>query len=314
MSKKLFFAIIVIALIFLAACDNKDDDQKSPTNVPASPENTASGAIVLADIGDDPDKIINGMQPIADYLAARLGDFDIGRGEVRVAPDLETLVAWIEAGEVDLYFDSPYPILIAQNEGGAVPILRRAKYQVWEYHSVFFAFESQGFDSVEDLRGQIVAMDKEYSSSGYLMPVAYLIQNGYTVVQKADPTETVAADEVGYAFSGEDDNTVQWVISGRAVAGVVDNSYFARLPDETREQFEILGETGDVPRQMAAVAGDLDPVLVEAIKGVLLGMKDNEEGRQTLLTWEDSGFDEFPEGLEAALSDMQALYTIVQGH
>src|SRR3972149_1107605 len=70
-------------------------------------EDSSRSTLILADISTDPAKSIKRFQPLADYLAERLGEQGIEAGEVKVAPDLETMVEWIAAGEVDLYFDSP---------------------------------------------------------------------------------------------------------------------------------------------------------------------------------------------------------------
>lgn len=312
MVKRHLLAILVMLLIVAGCTDKKSDDKKatlSPTSTSA-----ASGKIVLADIGDDPDIIINGMQPLADYLAARLGDFGIGIGEVRVAPDLDTMVEWLKSGEVDLYFDSLYPALVAYNEADASPILRRSKYNIYEYHAVFFAYTEQGFTSLDDLKGKVVAFDKAYSTSGYLMPLAYLIENGYTPVEVSSEDAPVDADKIGYIFSGEDDNVLQWVISGRVVAGVLDSGYYEVLiPAETRAAFSIIAATEDVPRQVAVASSDLGAEATARITEILLGLKESEAGRQLLADWQDSDFTEFPEGVEAALAEMQAQFNIVQG-
>ena len=64
---------------------------------------------MLGDIADDPAKKIATSTPLADYLAANLGELGITEGRVKIAPDMETMAQWLEAGEVDLCFEASTP-------------------------------------------------------------------------------------------------------------------------------------------------------------------------------------------------------------
>ncbi|MBC7812015.1 MAG: phosphate/phosphite/phosphonate ABC transporter substrate-binding protein, partial [Burkholderiales bacterium] len=257
-------------------------------------------------------KIIRRFQPLADYLAANLGEFGITTGEVRVAPDFETAVSWLRDGEIDLYFDSLYPAMIMQDQAGAQPILRRWKDGVSEYHSVFFVLENSDIDSLEDLQGNIVVFDEPFSTSGYMVPFVHLIEAGLNPEEVDSISATVEDDAIGYVFSGDDDNIIQWVISGRAAAGVSDSESYASIPEETRDQIVILAETEPIPRHVGLVRPGMDSALIEAITATLLAMSENPDAQSVLEQFETSQFDEFPEGLSVALDNMRAMYAMVQ--
>ncbi|MGB4869710.1 MAG: PhnD/SsuA/transferrin family substrate-binding protein, partial [Candidatus Promineifilaceae bacterium] len=90
---------------------------------PTAPPMVANGrALVIGDISDEAAETILGTQPLADYLAAQMREYGITHGEVKIAPDLETMVLWMRNGQVDLYFDSPYPTLVISQETNAIPI------------------------------------------------------------------------------------------------------------------------------------------------------------------------------------------------
>lgn len=303
--RKLF--LLLFLFIIAVACTQGEVPTPEPEAV-----NSEGKVLILGDISDEPVETIKGTQPLADYLAARLVEEGISSSEVKVAPDLETMIQWMEDGEVDLYFDSPYPVLVISDETGAEPILRRQKYGVSEYHSVFFTQADNELSSLSDLAGQMVAFEESFSTSGFMLPLSFLIEQDMNPVEKSDADSDVADDEVGYVFSTADDTTIQWVISGKVPVGVIDNVTFMRLPEETQAGLKIIAETEDVPRQLVLVRPGLDAELVEAIRAELLVMDENDAGLQALETFLTTEFDEFPEGPEAALSRMRTLYELVQ--
>ena len=308
MSRKV--SLIVLATILMTGCAAQPvlTPSPEPTGIPA-----ASGVIVLSEISNQPSETIEAFQPLADYLAANLGDVGISIGEVKVAPDLETMAAWMESGEVDLYFDSPYPALIVSTESGAQPILRRWKGGVSEYHSVFFALEDSGLRALEDAQGQMVAFEEVYSTSGYMLPLSYLVEAGLNPAMKPDTDAAVGEDEIGYVFSDDDDNTIQWVISGRVAVGVVDNETYMEIPEETREQLTILAETENLPRHLVVASPAMDAEVVAAVTDLLTGLDEAEDGASVLESFEETAqFDEFPQGIAAALTRMRELYDLVQ--
>lgn len=275
----------------------------SPT--PIASENEA---IVLADISDEPTRHIEEFQPLADYLAAHLGEG--GVGEVKIAPDMPTMAKWIAAGEVDIYFDSPYPAMIVGDESGAQPILRRWKDNVSEYHTVIFARSDRGVKTLADLRGKTIAFEDNFSTSGYMLPLAHMTEAGLDLVEKAEATQQVASDQVGYFF---DENGIQWVLSDRVAAAAVSSEDFAEIPEATRQQLIVLARTESLPRHLVMVSPKLDADRQAAIATILKNMDETAEGRAVLQQFEETAqFDDFPQGAEAALARMRSLYEQVE--
>jgi phosphonate transport system substrate-binding protein len=315
MPHKRFITLLLVVLVIFTGCkqEKKKSNESQTGNVTPTSPVTPAGELVLADVADDPARILRFFQPLADYLAAHLGDYDIGVGVVRVAPDLQTMAQWLGNGEVDLYFDSLYPIMIVSEASGATPVLRRWRGGNSEYHTVFFALEESGFTSIEDLQGHVIAFDNEFSTSGYMVPVAYLIEAGLKVVEKPSTDAEVAPDEIGYVFSSDDDNTIQWVISGKVAAGVTDNLNYERaIPEETRNTLTILAETEDFPRQLVLISPALPTEQRAAIITLLKGMDEDPTAAEALSAFDTTQFDEFPEGPAAALNRMRELYNLVQ--
>ena len=168
--------ILVFALV---ACSGNVTVVETETPVRA-----AGRAIVLGDISDDPAEVIDGTQPLADYLTEHLKEFGITSGQVRIVSSASEMAQLMKDGKVDLYFDSTYPATLISDEIGAQIILRRWRFGVEEYHSVIFASQESGITTLDDLKGHVVAMDAPYSTSGYVLPAVYMIENGLKLARK----------------------------------------------------------------------------------------------------------------------------------
>ena len=290
----------------------------SPHSSQASPDSAqavstesftvAANALVLGDISDKPVRIIERFQPLADYLADQLEEHGISEGRVKVAPDLPTMTRWIANGEVDLYFDSPYPALSVVEEIGAVPLLRRWKKGVAQYHSIFFTLAESDIQTIEDLNGQLVGLDSPYSTSGFMLPIVTLLEAGLEPMEKEAIDEDVDQEKIGYIFTRDDSNTILWVLEGDVAAGVVDSETFSRLVDEElRQNIRILLETESVPRHIAIAAPDLDPTVLATLKTTMMAMDESADGRDVLETFERTvQFDEYPN--DQGLKRLQELF------
>ena len=115
----------ITCFLLLAACTQADSSTQ-----PAQDNSTVSAekVIVLGDISDDPGEVIEGTQPLADYLANQLADYGYTAGQVKVAASMEEMIQYLKNGEVDLYFDSAYPATVISDESGAHPFLRRWRF------------------------------------------------------------------------------------------------------------------------------------------------------------------------------------------
>ena len=298
------YLLIAFVLLSVAACTPKAASNSDPVKL-------EDDVLVIGDISNDPAEKKEFWQPLADYLETQLADEGISKVEIAVAPDLGTMLLWMKTGKVDLYFDSPYPVLVMSEESGAVPILRRFKGGVGEYHSVFFTRDDSEFNSIEDIEGQKLALEENYSTSGYLLPVAYMIEHNLQPAYKNGVLDVVRGDEIGFVFSGSDDLSVAWVLEGKVAAGVVDNTTFSEIADEEKANLRIIAETENVPRQMAVVRAGLDQNIMDAVYAELLAMSSTNEGTAVLDKIKTTQFDGFPEGVEPALARMKEMYGLL---
>jgi len=307
--KELLIVVVSTAFI-LTACGR---DQKNAPQVEASAVPAETRAIVLGDISDDPAEVIEGAQPLADYLAGQLSEYGITEGQVLVASSIDEMSKLLEDGKVDLYFDSTYPATLISDQSGATIVLRRWRFGVEEYQSVIFASEASGITSIEQLPGHMVAMDAPYSTSGFVLPSVYMMENGLSLVGKRSTGVPVGDNEVGFVFSYDDENTLQWVVSGLTAAGVTDDYNFdVAFPEEAKSQLVELARTEHTPRQVVVIRSGLDEELLQAIVKALTTMHETEAGSAALEPFQTSKFDEFPEGIEEAVARMREMMELVQ--
>ena len=304
------FIFAVISIFVLPSCGGNQSAVQN--DVPTS-EPVETRAIVLGDISDDPAEVIEGTQPLADYLASQLGDYGITEGQVRIASSTDEMAKLLAGGEVDLYFDSTYPATFISDQSGAKIILRRLRFGVEEYQSVIFASAVSGITSIDQLPGHMIAMDAPYSTSGFVLPSVHLMENGLTLAGKKSTGDSVMENEVGFVFSYDDENTLQWVLSGLTSAGATDDYNFdVAFPEEAKAQLVELARTEYTPRQVVVMRSGLDEELVQAIVQVLTTMHETEAGAAALEPFQTSKFDEFPEGIEAAVARMREMMELVQ--
>ena len=266
-------ALLLGLLVAVAGCRG-DSTPEEPVPTPSAASDL-TGTLVLGDVeANMPIRRIRWIQPLADHLAARLSDHGIGQGRVVVARDLRQMARFLENGTVDVYLDSPLPSLAVQRLAGSQIILRRLVNDQRVYWSVFVARDDLGIESLDDLRGQVLAFQEKHSTTGFLLPAHSLLEQGHRLREVRGPRESVAADEVGYFFSGDEENTIDMLRTGSVGVGAISSQDLADLPDELKSQLRIVARTDSLPRQLVSVRPGLDPDLVIRLRGLLLGLTD----------------------------------------
>ena len=261
---------------------------------------------------DEPAKKIARFKPLAEYLAANLADFGIQKGQVVIARDIAEMGGYLSEGTVDIYFDSPFPTLATQDLSGSKIVLRRWKGGIVEYWSRFIAKKDGGIAGVEDFRGEVIAFEEPRSTSGFLLPAGTLIQRGFILTEVSGPGAQVAVDEIGYHFSGDEENTVELVLRGEVAGGSISNEDYEELPEAIIDQLLVFDRTITVPRQLVSVRPGLDPELVRGIQKLLIDLDQSEEGLALLEGLKKTQkFDLPTPESEDSLEELRELMTLV---
>lgn len=131
------------------------------------------------------------LQPLADYLSSELGV----PVEFIVTTDYTASIEALRAGHVQMAWLGPFSYVLASDLVEITPVvggIRRDTGDVF-YHSIIVIRRDSGIVSVEDLPGHSFAFIDPASTSGYLVPLAMLLEAGI------DPEQDF--EEVLYAGS-----------------------------------------------------------------------------------------------------------------
>jgi len=289
MNKILFLIPIVILIISGILAYNMLEQDLSQTIIETNPIEEYTNEIRIGTIGEDAVSLIHNFQPVADYLALKLSVDEKYEGKVVIAKNMGDMIELINDQEIDLFVDSPITAVIISEQTESDPILRRWKDGVSEYHSVFFSIKDSGI-SINELFGKTIIFENRESSSGYFLPKSFLIENGVNLKQGNDNF-----DSMNYVFAGEDVNIPLWLLQDKGDVGVVSNIAYVEISEVYDDKFIILFETESIPRHIVIQRSDIDSILSEKIKQILINMDEDEEGIKILKDFKNTKkFDDIP--------------------
>ena len=123
-----------------------------------------------------PDKERNDAtyRPLAQYLSARLGR----PVELRTVDTWEGLAKSLANGETDLALMGPWGYVLAHHAAGAQVVSTILYDGKPEYFALMVTHPESGIKTVADLKGRTFAFGDKGSTSGYLIPLHFFMQQG----------------------------------------------------------------------------------------------------------------------------------------
>lgn len=252
------------------------------------------------------------LRPIADYVAEALGPAGVTRVDILVVEDRRRLAHMLRTGRVDWVSENTTNAVYLQEAAGVEIIARKWKQGAPQVRAVFFTRADNGIESLGDLRGKMLALQRPESTTGHFLPVAALLRDGHRTASLETPRQGVPAQAVGYAFSGSDLNTTTWVHKRIVAAGVLSNVDWESvdsMPESFRKDFVIFHQTAPLPRALELVRGDLDDDLKTALKTTLLEMGDNPAAAGALQAYHGTlRFDELAAEDWAVMTELRSTF------
>jgi phosphonate transport system substrate-binding protein len=255
--------------------------------------NTASAAtLTVGSLSETPEAEISLFLPVVRYLAAGLGKEGFDDARVVVRKTHAEMAHLMRHWKVDLFIDSSLSALKMQRLSGGNFIARRWKKGIAEYRSVVFVRTSSPVRRLADLAGRSIAFEEPYSTSGHLLPAGELRQQGLKLI----PTEGGGKGQtVGYRFSLGEENTLLWVLNGRADAGAMADYVFEKLSAPVSSELRLIHKSIVIPYHIVISRPGLSAAVLSAIHRRLLAMHDDPEGQRILKAFENTTrFDDIP--------------------
>lgn len=268
--------LAIFWLTVLYGCDGSVTvgEWQSPDGLRASAQEIQP-YITIGDIEPDtPTDRAHKLRPLANHIASAMG-WQPQRVQTRIARSVPEITAMMRNGLVDIYIDSSYPVLLSVRDGGAEVLLESPVDGSRSYRSVIIGRVDGEIHQISDLRGKVIGLQALYSTSGYLLPAALLIDSGFNLAYSPGRSAPESGS-IGFFFSGDEENSLSMLQQGVIDAGVMSSLDWARLPAEVRNEFVVIATTESVPRKMLAVAGGIDSDLIDPLRKALLDISDEQ--------------------------------------
>ena len=239
--------------------------------------------LTIGTITAKPSKKAKRFQPLAEYLERELQKKGINeKVKVKFARSIDQMTNMMKKGEIDLFFDSVYPVLKVCAKVECSDFIKRWKKGKEYYRSVIFTRSDSNIESLRDLKGKAIAMDEPFSTSGYFIPYVALKEAGLTLVKLETFEDKPPPDKVGYVFANDEENVLAFVFFKKTDAGAIDLDQFEEFTKPKREAFKKLFVSEPIPRQLGAFRKGLDKRIVAEIKDILFRAHLSPQGRQVL--------------------------------
>lgn len=221
---------------------------------------------------ENPEKLIDDISVIGDYLSAQIGVPVDGF----VTLDHAAAVEALRNGRADISFMGALPYVLAHHEIGAQVVLAEVYRGSPRYRARLFVRKDGGIASLADLRGKTIAFADPISESGYLFPLDLFAQAGL-LAPGGDPQEFFGS----VYFAGGYQQAIQAVANGYVDAAGASQFADLLLTPAQLPQVRWIAESELIPSHAVIARGGLDSGLLDRFVAAMLKL--NEPDHRHLL-------------------------------
>ncbi|WP_112310440.1 phosphate/phosphite/phosphonate ABC transporter substrate-binding protein [Pseudogemmobacter bohemicus] len=216
---------------------------------------------------EDPQKLLDDIKGITDWLSAELGMPVRGF----VTSDHAAAVEALRNGDADISFLGALPYVLANEYAGAVAILQEVYFGKPSYTSRIFVRRDSGITTLDQLRGKKIAFADPISESGYFYPLDLFAEAGL-IKRGGDPGTFF--DRV--IFAGGYQQSIQALANG--LVDAAGSSQYADLLLTPAQQVEVtwIAESRPIPSHSVIARPDLDPALQAAFVTAMMRLNEPE--------------------------------------
>lgn len=270
--KKSYLRSLIVIILFISGCSG---DKGVYTPLGEKKTGQKEDRLVLGVMPSlPPTKLFTKFQPLADYLTKTTGKVVT----LSTAPNFQEYVARLKNGEYELILPNPYQYVLVSKAPGYTPL---AKVSGIPFKGLIVIRKDSGINSISDLKGKKIAYPDPSALAATMQVRAYLKRNG--IDPERDTKESYAASQ---------DSVILSVHQRLFDAAGTWPETLDRIPDDIRKELKILAETETLPHRPIAVRSDIPQDTALKIKGSLLGMANDQEGKKVLDSMGYKGFDD----------------------
>ena len=274
-------AVSVLVLIVANGCssDKTPATSGSPQPQAAAP---ASKIVIAVQPTNTPEQLQTDAKALEQFLSQRLN-----RPVEIVFPT--TYAGVIEAlrfGHAQAAFMSAWPLALAEKRAGAEialaevreVVIGQEKQEQPYYFSYWVVRPDSPYQTLADLKGKKVALPSSLSTSGYVAPMARMVELGLLPKDKQTDPKGFFSDVVlagGYAQGWEA------LKAGQVEATVIAGDVSEKLYREVLAGSRVIEQQGPIPSHGVAYAKGLDPQTKQALTDALMAL--NEPGQRDLM-------------------------------
>lgn len=267
-SQWVLVALLVAGLWGGTACKDKETDASKQG------ENNEVEKLVFAfQPQANPESISPDAKKLGDFLSEQIG-VDV---EIYLPTTYAGVVEALRSGNADVAYFSGWPYLVASKKANAQLLVAEVRNGNPFYHSHWYVLKDSDYQSLSDLEGKKASFTSPTSTSGYLFPVAKLIEQG-ALEKEGDPKDFFS--EIIYA--GGYQQSIRALLEGQvdaaAASGYALDLYF---DEEQKSKIRTLTKQGPVPTHGVAVRGGVPDEIKTKIKRALLSL--NKDKNKSLL-------------------------------
>ena len=219
-----------------------------------------------------PEKLSSDAKEIEKFLAERMN----GEVELVFPTSFAGVVEALRFGHAQAAFMSAWPAALAKKMAGAEVVLAEVREVVVDqqkieapyYYSYWIVKSSSPYTSLEQLRGKTASFPSQLSTSGYVAPVARLVELGYL------PTENKAADPAKFfgqvIYSGGYAQSWEALKSGQVDVTVIAGDVPEKLYREVLAETRVIETQGPIPSHAVVFAKQLQDPARTRLKDALL--------------------------------------------
>ncbi len=201
--------------------------------------------------------------------------------QFKFANNYDEIINGMQNNKYDLAFLGPLAYVQYENSSETIsyqPLIKPVRYGNPYYRAIIFTYKNSGIKTLKQLEGRKIAFVDQTSTSGYLFPLAKLLESGI------DPQKDM--EKIDFLF--RHDRVVRAVLEKKYEAGAVYKGARAQTLSKGQDPDEllpVLAETDKIPSEPLVIKKSFlkkNSELANSILNVLLELDNSPKGKSIL--------------------------------